>query len=29
MANFKVKKGKKFFWGSRWNFIEKIKKNLI
>lgn len=26
MANFKVKKGKKFFWGSRWNFIEKNKK---
>lgn len=26
MANFKVKKGKKFFWGSRWNFIGRNKK---
>ena len=23
MAKFKVKKGKKFFWGPRWNFFKK------
>jgi len=26
MTNFKVKKGKKFFWGPRWNFIGINKK---
>jgi hypothetical protein len=26
MPNFKVKKGKKFFWGPRWNFIGRNTK---
>lgn len=26
MINFKVKKGKNFFWGPRWNFIGRNKK---
>lgn len=26
MANFKVKKGKKFFWGPRWDFFTKNQK---
>jgi len=26
MTNFKVKKGKKFFWGPRWDFFAKNKK---